>query len=658
MARWLRNSTDRNGGRKLRIPIKSRQNNDGNTTPDKEPSNTEGRKKSLTEIRNFKPNCPPTSKTQNSDSTKNAHSDIIDSDLFCDRRLIANSLVSPSPRNVEPPPPFKSKPELLAEWSIINNISHVALRQLLILLKDWCPNSGFPTDPRTLLRTPRSVKTIKIAGGEFFHFGILKHIISCINEGLGHYSFSGSSSLNNLENLISLKIGIDGLPISKSSNLQFWPILGSIDQAKLKKAFIISLFYGETKPNSIEEYLRAFVNEMHDLETNGLSYGGTMYVVRINTLIADAPARSFVKCVKNHNAYFGCERCHRKGKWAKRVIYPKNKIGELYDDESFLEQIFSSHHEGVSPLTELRLGMISQIPLDYMHLICLGIMKKMLLTWISGTLSVRLGPKQIAELSRRMIIFKYCIPCNFNRKCRTLKDIKHWKATEFRTFLLYVGPSVLRKVLNASMFNHFMLFHSSIYILANSSDNEWVNYAGQLLSRFVQETPLIYFKEMIVYNMHSLLHLHEDVLRHGPLDEFSAFEFDNSMQGLQKLIRMNRSHLSQVVRRIIELDSNPVEKIPRMSDKSISAKKGDNCFITNDLSICVVSKVLCHGTYECFKFNNKRIVTYYPFPSEKLFIFKVNNPSNPMVIKFNQVLKKCMLLPVNEKFICIPLISG
>jgi hypothetical protein len=42
MARWLRNSTDRNGGRKLRVPIKSRQNNDGNTTPDKEPSNTEG----------------------------------------------------------------------------------------------------------------------------------------------------------------------------------------------------------------------------------------------------------------------------------------------------------------------------------------------------------------------------------------------------------------------------------------------------------------------------------------------------------------------------------------------------------------------------------------------------------------------------------------
>jgi hypothetical protein len=104
-------------------------------------------KKSLTEIRNFKPDCPPPNKTQNSDSAKNANIDSIDSDSDCDRSLISNSLVSPS--NVEPPPPFKSKPELLAEWSISNNISHVALRQLLILLKDWCPNSGFPTDPRT-----------------------------------------------------------------------------------------------------------------------------------------------------------------------------------------------------------------------------------------------------------------------------------------------------------------------------------------------------------------------------------------------------------------------------------------------------------------------------------------------------------------------------
>jgi hypothetical protein len=128
-------------------------------------------KKSLTKIRNFKPDCPPSNKTQYFDCTKNATTDSIDSDLDFDRSSIANSLVLPSPSNVEPPPPFKSKPELLAEWSISNNVSHVALRQLLILLKDWCPNSGFPIDPRTLLRTPRSVKTIKIAGGEFFHFG-------------------------------------------------------------------------------------------------------------------------------------------------------------------------------------------------------------------------------------------------------------------------------------------------------------------------------------------------------------------------------------------------------------------------------------------------------------------------------------------------------
>jgi hypothetical protein len=126
-------------------------------------------------------------------------------------------------------------------------------------------------------------------------------------------------------------------------------------------------------------FLESFVKEMSNLEAHGLLVNELHYNVRIRCIIADAPARSFIKCIKNHNAYYGCERCDRKGKWMKRVVYPRNRVGLLYTDESFKNQTNSFHHDGISPLVDLKIGMISNIPLDYVHLICLGVVKKLLL---------------------------------------------------------------------------------------------------------------------------------------------------------------------------------------------------------------------------------------------------------------------------------------
>jgi len=39
------------------------------------------------------------------------------------------------------------------------------------------------------------------------------------------------------------------------------------------------------------------------------------------------------------------------------------------------------------------------------------------------------------------------MPCEFARKPRTLDEMCRWKATEFRTFLLYIGTFVIKSVL-------------------------------------------------------------------------------------------------------------------------------------------------------------------------------------------------------------------
>lgn len=79
--------------------------------------------------------------------------------------------------------------------------------------------------------------------------------------------------------------------------------------------------------------------------------------------------------------------------------------------------------------------MISQIPLDYMHLVCLGVMKRMLQLWVKGNKNIRLPRKDISSVSRNLIAIKSCIPSEFARKPRTLCDIDRWKATSI--FILY-----------------------------------------------------------------------------------------------------------------------------------------------------------------------------------------------------------------------------
>jgi hypothetical protein len=214
----------------------------------------------------------------------------------------------------------------------------------------------FPSDSRKLLKTPRQINVIEVSGGQLYHFGIPKYITEVLTHGFKPLDFSKLHSTLNPERLITLKIGIDGIPISKSSNVQFWPILGSVDQAMMKNVFIISLFFGSTKPTNVTEILNPFISEMKLLESQGITINNNNFDVRISCIIADAPARSFIKSIKNHNAYYGCERCCQKGKWKKRVIYP-NKTCELYTDDTFLNQLYPNHHDGALPLTELKIGI-------------------------------------------------------------------------------------------------------------------------------------------------------------------------------------------------------------------------------------------------------------------------------------------------------------
>ena len=530
-----------------------------------------------------------------------------------------------------------NKPRQLGAWSIKHNITHLALSDLLALCQSWMPIDGFPKDPRTLLHTKRIIIPKFTNGGHLYHFGIKSQLLTIIKE---------IPSLRSGSN-ISLSFGIDGLPISKSTSLQFWPILCNFFYSSYQHIFIASLFCGTCKPQSLDEFLEEFVDELSEIKTNGISLDSKKLNVNLKFIVADAPARSFIKNVNTHNAYYGCERCHRRGSWRGRVIYPIKDDKELYTDESFKNRVFQKHHRNnvETPLERLGIGMISQIPLDYMHLCCLGTMKKLLQVWVSGPLPHRLGPRTIRSF----------INLGFARKPRGVDELCHWKATEFRTFLLYLGPMALRKVLSKEKYSHFLLFHTAMYILISPcEDKRWINCAEGLLRKFVQQVPELYYKELLVYNMHSLLHLANEVRFHGPLDSFSAFPFENYMQNLKRMIRSNSNHLSQVVNRVSEMNNFRTLTF-RDSNSDLNIRDG-SCFLLCDGQIGLVETV--QNSMHVRYFLTAVSVKSYPFDSSRLSILFVSNLGESKRLDQSCLVKKCLLLPKKESYYCICLCNS
>lgn len=149
-----------------------------------------------------------------------------------------------------------------------------------------------------------------------------------------------------------------------------------------------------------------------------------------------------------------------------------------------------------------------------MHLCCSGIMKKLIEFWIYGNSQTRLQRRnmlrvqQKLELSNLMMQLRKCIPCEFQRKPRGIKYIAQWKATEYRFFLLYCGPVVLRGILNSQLYKHFLLFHVACRILCNSEHALLYNdHAKAYLTSFFQAMGVIYGAESQIMNAHNLIHL-------------------------------------------------------------------------------------------------------------------------------------------------------
>ena len=122
------------------------------------------------------------------------------------------------------------------EAAVQRGLGRTSLNALLAVFHKH--NIGnFPKDARACVGSLRRVDTISMCDGKYHHFGLLHAV---------------TSALKNAElfsNEISVQICTDGVPVNKSSNNEFWPIMCKVLTPSydfVSSVFLIGLYIGQS----------------------------------------------------------------------------------------------------------------------------------------------------------------------------------------------------------------------------------------------------------------------------------------------------------------------------------------------------------------------------------------------------------------------------
>ncbi len=554
----------------------------------------------------------------------------------------------------------------LQTWAASFCIPLIALTALLSILRSEFPD--LPKDARTLLGTQTQVPVANICNGEYYHFGLINGLRNILGR---------ISSIPKKLTTLAVQFNIDGIPMFKSSRTQFWPILATVDCDKTRSPFIIGLFCGNSKPSSVWEYLKDFTAEFKLVLQEGIVKNGTLFKIAVSSFICDAPARAFVKNVKSHNGYFGCDKCSQTGVWSNKMTYPETDA-PLRTDLDYEIMKNEEHHlnNSLSPLTGL-VKMVTQFPIDYMHTCCLGVTRRLIQMWMKGKhLRTRLPSKHIQEISDRLVALRPFMPQEFARKPRALTEVDRWKATEFRQFMLYTGPVVLKGFVESEIYDNFLLFSVGMFLLLSPGlSASMIEFANKVLLSFVRHYSGVYGTDEVVFNVHQVIHLAEEYKAFGPLDNISAFPNENYLGGLKRLVRKPDRPLQQVVKRLSKMlpkesyqsndeshlsSSSKELKKAHFSDCVLSPKQGDNC-IKIDTDIALIKDIIKQNEsvlLVCQRFRKTESLYTYPCDSSAIGCHRVSVlQENTELVALSCVKQKYVLLPENEnRFFAIPLL--
>ncbi|XP_067643094.1 uncharacterized protein [Eurosta solidaginis] len=314
-----------------------------------------------------------------------------------------------------------------------------------------------PKSAETLLKNKSGILVKNMSPGFYCNIGI-KTQLNRIGE-----------TLNNYNNII-VDVNIDGLPLYRSFRVQVWPILLRLVNITNTAVFTTGIYLGKSKPSSVTQFLAEFTEEVAELRENGFDFNGRCIKFTIRAFVCDAPAKAFLCEILGHTGGHGCPKCTQVGHKINGVLTYSTEAGTLVSNEDFLERKYPDKHapafrNNLSPLENIGIDMVKQVPIDVMHLIDLGVMRKFIMRIISNESNYKFRKEAKINISSKLLALRPYITKEFVRKPRSLVDIANWKATEFRMFHLSTMESMFLKTKFLEMYtmNSFFYIVLAVY---------------------------------------------------------------------------------------------------------------------------------------------------------------------------------------------------
>ena len=265
--------------------------------------------------------------------------------------------------------------------------------------------------------------------------------------------------------------------------------------------------------------------------------------------------------------------------------------------------------------------LINDVPCEYMHLMCLGVVKRML------SLTFKVGEHRERKTKRKLSLPKTYnnkiksiqLPRETSRRCRML-DLGVMKAAEYRNVILFFFPIVIDCIDDTFPKEKQIWLHLAFMIRACVLPNDEfrkvdvfdVNSACANFYKLYEET---YGQKNCSYSVHvSSSHILQ-IRGNAPLTHKSAFKFENFFSELRNLFHPGTiSPLKQIlkncfVKRILEhheCDKTTffaVPKKPKPGKKFNPTKENNHLIYTvneeNQIDIYDIYEIIDHETFLC-----------------------------------------------------------
>lgn len=306
-----------------------------------------------------------------------------------------------------------------------------------------------------------------------------------------------------------------------------------------------------------------------------------------------------------------------------------------------------------------------QIPTEYMHLVCLGVVKRLTeLTFNVGTNRPRITKRKLsstAEFNFLMSLTKG--PFEFSRRARDL-DFSVFKAEEFRNLILFFFPHVLECLEESAKERDAWLYLAFMIRACVLPDNEYFNVNVTQISiackKFYQIYERLFGCFNCTYSTHVLCCHLLQIRQLGPLTETSAFKFESFYGELRNSFTPGTpSTLKQMFESVMLKRSLS----PHSCTKSTHISNYDTSFQCNNLVYTYTDDnfhmyqvadikddvALCHpqGKYNC-EFPNTPELTW-----SSVGVFK-KGPTSKEIIKVPQSQIAGKVLKVGSYLITCP----